>query len=268
MSRIEETFAGLKAEGKGGLVMFVTAGHPSLEATAEIVPAMAEAGADVVELGVPFSDPLADGPVIQAASQHAIDGGTTTARVLGCVERIRERTDVPLVLMGSYNPILQYGVEAFAHMACRAGVDGVIVSDLPPSESEEWLRAARAQGLDTIFLVAPTSTPERVAAACECSTGFVYIVSRTGVTGARDELPQDLVEMGGKVREHTDRPLAVGFGIKTSHHVAQVNQIADAAVVGSALVRRIAEHGAQDGLVEVVRETVAELARGKAPMSP
>jgi len=263
MSRIEDAFARLKAEGCGGLVMFVTAGHPSLEATVEIVPAMAEAGADVVELGVPFSDPLADGPVIQAASQLALDRGTTTAKVLECVQRIRQRTDVPLVLMGSYNPVLQYGLEAFARDARQAGVDGVIVSDLPPSEGEQWLAAARLRGLDTVFLVAPTSTPERIEAACRCSTGFVYIVSRTGVTGAQDDLPQDLVDTVARVRRQTDKPLAVGFGIKAKQHVARVNQIADAAVVGSALVQRIAEHGREEGLVQVVREMVQELACGK-----
>ena len=194
MTRIQRAFAALKTSGDKGLVTFITAGDPDLATTAKLVPAIAEAGADIVELGIPFSDPLADGVAIQAASSRALAKGATVAGLLDCVREIRATCDVPIVLMTCFNPILQFDPEPFAVQARDAGVDGMLISDLPPGESDDWLRIAHGSGLDTIFLVAPTSPPERIQEVCRRSTGFVYCISRTGVTGAREDLPADLAD--------------------------------------------------------------------------
>lgn len=222
-----------------GLVAYVTAGDPSLVATVEIVLAAAEAGADVIELGVPFSDPLADGPTIQRASERSLRGGTTLAGVLDCVAKIRAKSEVPLVLFGYYNPILQMGAEKFTATAAGAGADGVLVTDLIPEEASEHIRVMRGHGLDTVFLAAPTTTPERFARIAEVSSGFLYLVSRTGVTGARENLPEELPALIRRARAATKLPLAVGFGISLPGHVSVLGGLADAAVVGSALVQEI-----------------------------
>ena len=237
--RIGRRFRALSEAGELGLVAYITAGDPSLDATEKIVLAAAEAGADVIELGVPFSDPVADGPTIQRASERALRSGTTLAGVIDLARRIRAHTDVPLVLFSYFNPILQMGIEKFAAAASGAGADGVLVTDLTPEEAGEYRAAMHAHGLDTIFLAAPTSTDARLALIAECTSGFLYLISRTGVTGERTALPEDLPALARRVRRFTKLPLAVGFGISSPEHVSVLGGIADAAIVGSALVAEI-----------------------------
>jgi tryptophan synthase alpha chain len=239
VGRISQRFAELSARGELGLIPYVTAGDPSLDATEQIVFAAAESGADVIELGVPFSDPVADGPTIQRASDRALRAGATLSRVIDLVRRLRARTQVPLILFSYFNPILQMGLEKFADAAASAGADGVLVTDLTPEEAGDYRAAMRARHLDTIFLAAPTSTDERLAKIAEFSSGFLYLISRTGVTGTRDALPQDLPALARRVRRFTKLPLAVGFGISQPEHVSVLGGIADAAVVGSAIVAQI-----------------------------
>jgi len=238
-TRIQERFRTLREAGELGIVAYLTAGDPSLDATLEFVLALAAAGADVIELGVPFSDPLADGPTIQRASERALKSGTTLARVLDLVRRIRKSSEVPLVLFSYFNPILQMGLEKFASAARAAGADGVLATDLTPEEAEGDRRALGAHHLDTIFLGAPTSTDERLAKIANCSSGFLYLISRTGVTGAKDALPDDLPALLRRARAVSELPLAVGFGISLPSHVSVLGGLADAAVVGSALVSEI-----------------------------
>ncbi len=235
-SRLDSTFAALRAKREGALVCFVTAGDPTVEGTAELVVALAEAGADIVELGIPYSDPLADGPTVQNASQRALDRGVTPSTVFQVVADVRRASGVPLVLMTSYNLALRSGLARFARDAAGAGADGVILTDLPPEEAAAWKSEADAAGLATIFLVTPLSTPARIQSITAMTTGFVYCVSRTGVTGARVELPADITETVARVRAATDKPVCVGFGIATPEHVRQVVAVADGAVIGSALV--------------------------------
>jgi len=238
-TRISKRFADLRASGELGIVAYITAGDPSLDATLQFVLALAEAGADVIELGVPFSDPLADGPTIQRASERALKSGTTLAGVLNLVRRIRQSSQVPLVLFSYFNPILQMGLEKFASVAASAGADGVLATDLTPEESADYRRILAAHHLDTIFLGAPTSTDERLAKIAACSSGFLYLISRTGVTGAKDALPDDLPSLLRRARAVTHLPIAVGFGISLPGHVSVLGGLADAAVVGSALVSEI-----------------------------
>ena len=252
--RIAERFRQLSARGELGLIAYVTAGDPSLDATEQIVIAASEAGADVIELGVPFSDPVADGPTIQRASERALRGGTTLAGVVELVRRVRTRTQVPLILFSYFNPILQMGVARFAEAAAEAGADGVLATDLTPEEAGEYRAAMQRHGLDTIFLAAPTSTDERIAKIAECSSGFLYLISRTGVTGTRDSLPDDLPALARRVRRFTKLPLAVGFGISQPEHVSVLGGIADAAVVGSAIVAEIEKAGnAKEAAANVAR---------------
>jgi len=255
-SRIARRFAELKNAGELGLVAYITAGDPSLEATERIVHALAEAGADVIELGVPFSDPLADGPTIQRASERALRGGATLAGVLDLVRKLRAGTDVPLVLFSYFNPLLQMGLEKFAARAAEAGADGVLATDLTPEEAQDYCRVLRARGLDTIFLAAPTSTDERLRRIAAVSTGFLYLISRTGVTGAREELPEDLPALVRRARAATPLPIAVGFGISLPGHVSILGGLADAAVVGSALVSEIEKASSVDAAASDVAARV------------
>jgi tryptophan synthase alpha chain len=242
-TRISKSFANLRASGELGIVGYITAGDPSLDATLEFVLALAEAGADLIELGVPFSDPLADGPTIQRASERALKSGTTLPGVIDLVRRIRQSnrpaSEVPLVLFSYYNPILQMGLEKFAQTASQAGADGVLATDLTPEESVDYRRILGTHNLDTIFLGAPTSTDERLAKIAAVSSGFLYLISRTGVTGAKDSLPDDLPALIRRARATTQLPIAVGFGISLPGHVSVLGGLADAAVVGSALVSEI-----------------------------
>ncbi|MCH7617558.1 MAG: tryptophan synthase subunit alpha [Chloroflexi bacterium] len=239
--RIEETFARLKAEGRTGFVAFLTVGYPDVESTLRIVPALIEGGADVIELGVPFSDPLADGPKIQKASFHALQQGVTVETCLDVVRKLRASgVEAPIVPMGYYNPLLAYGLARFTKDAAEAGVDGLIIVDLPPEESDEMLAACEAAGLRLIYLVAPTSTEERIREVARRASGFVYCVGVTGVTGERDEIAPGLAEFVGRVRNATNLPIAVGFGISLPKHFEAVARIADAAVIGSAIIDEIA----------------------------
>jgi len=241
MTRIGRRFRALRDEGRKAFVAFVTAGDPSLERTVAVALDLEEAGVDVLELGVPFSDPLADGPVIQRASERALRNGTTLAAVLGVVSEIRRRSEIPLLLFSYVNPLLRYGLPRLAVDAREAGVDGVLVTDLPPEEARDWMPIARGAELDTVFLAAPTSSPERLRRTAEASRGFVYAVSRTGVTGEREALSEDARPLVARLRELTDQPVALGFGVSTPEHVAQVAAVADGVVVGSALVRALEE---------------------------
>ncbi len=258
-SRIARRFEQLRKAGELGLVAYVTAGDPSLDATERIVMAMAEAGADVVELGVPFSDPLADGPTIQRASERALRGGATLAGVLDLVQRIRAKSEVPLVLFSYFNPVLQMGAEKFAAGAAESGADGVLITDLTPEEGADFRRTVRARGLDTVFLAAPTSTDTRLKLLTEASSGFVYLISRTGVTGAKDSLPDDLPALVRRVRAVTTLPIAVGFGISLPGHVSVLGGLADAAVVGSALVAEIERAITPEAAAIAVAEKVRAL---------
>ena len=238
-TRISSCFAALRDAGELGIVAYITAGDPSLAATREFVLALEEAGTDVIELGVPFSDPLADGPTIQRASERALKAGASLAGILELVKEIRRISQIPLVLFSYFNPILQMGLEKFAVSAEAAGVDGVLATDLSPEESSEYRRILMEHHLDTIFLAAPTSTDERLAQIARCSSGFLYVVSRTGVTGAKDTLPDDFPALLRRVRSYTQLPVAVGFGISLPGHVSMLGGLADAAVIGSSLVAKL-----------------------------
>jgi tryptophan synthase alpha chain len=255
-SRISKRFAELRESGELGIVAYLTAGDPTLDATLGFVLAVAEAGADVIELGVPFSDPLADGPTIQRASERALKSGTTLAGVLNLVRRIRQSSQVPLVLFSYYNPILQMGLEKFAAAAAGAGADGVLATDLTPEEADDYRRILRSQRLDTVFLAAPTSDDERLEKIAAASSGFLYLISRTGVTGAKDSLPDELPALLRRVRRFTDLPVAVGFGISLPGHVSVLGGLADAAVIGSALVSEIERASAPGAAVGALRDRV------------
>ncbi len=261
MSRIAERFASLRERQEGALVVFVTAGDPTPELSGKLVLSIAEAGADVIEIGIPFSDPLADGPTIQASTFRALQRGMTPARAIEMIARVRSQSDVPLVVMTYFNPVWQMGVERFAREASEAGVDGIIMTDMPPDEAEEWHLIAHRYGLDTIFLVAPTSTTERMKRVAQMSSGFVYCVSRTGVTGAREDLPEEVPQMLQVMRQLTELPLCVGFGIARPEHVEAVCQIADGAVVGSAVVSLIEKEATrgEQTVLAAVHQFVKEL---------
>ncbi|MFZ0881770.1 MAG: tryptophan synthase subunit alpha [Candidatus Acidiferrales bacterium] len=237
--RIARRFRELADASELGLVAYVTAGDPSLAATEKIVLAAAEAGADVIELGVPFSDPVADGPTIQRASDRALRSGTTLAGVIELVRKIRVHSDVPLILFTYFNPILQMGLDKFAKASASAGADGVLATDLTPEEAEEYRATMHTHGLDTIFLAAPTSTDARLAQIAHATTGFLYLISRAGVTGAREVLPPELPALVRRTRKFTSLPIAVGFGISLPTHVTVLGGIADAAVVGSAIMAEV-----------------------------
>ncbi|MBZ5515297.1 MAG: tryptophan synthase subunit alpha [Acidobacteriia bacterium] len=240
-SRINLCFGKLRQCGSKGLVVYLTAGDPSLAATGELLAAIERGGADVIELGVPFSDPLADGPVIQRASERALRSGTTLTRILEHLPRWREKLQAPVVLFTYFNPVLQFGLERFAREAAQAGADGALVVDLTPEEAEDYTAVMRAQHLDTIFLAAPTSTDARLELAARSSSGFLYLISRTGVTGERAAIEASARTLVERARRLTALPLAVGFGISKPEQVREVQALADAAVVGSAVVHAIEE---------------------------
>jgi tryptophan synthase alpha chain len=253
-TRITQRFAELREKGEMGLVAFLTAGDPSLPASESLALALAGAGADVIELGVPFSDPVADGPAIQRSSERALRAGTTLDGVLDLAASIRRKSGVALVLFSYYNPVLQMGLERFAEGAAASGIDGVLITDLTPEEAEEYRRIVRGHGLDTIFLAAPTSPNERLKRIAEVSSGFLYVISRTGVTGAKDSLPEDLPALVRRVRQATTLPIAVGFGISLPGQVSVLGGLADAAVVGSALVQEIERAPTPEAAVAAVAE--------------
>jgi tryptophan synthase alpha chain len=262
LSRIDATFARLRPERRTGFVAFLTVGYPSVDDTMSLVPALIEGGADLVELGVPFSDPLAEGPTIQRSSHHALQQGVTPRVCLDVVADLRRRgVETPLILMGYYNPLLAYGLEEFCRDAAAAGADGIIAVDLPPEESLPLRDACRDRDLDLIYLLAPTSTEERMELVARLASGFVYCVSVTGVTGARRELPSELSSFVTRVRARIPLPIAVGFGISKSKHFRAVGRIAEAAVIGSAIIDEI-DHSDPSEIVGKVKH-YAEVVTGR-----
>jgi tryptophan synthase alpha chain len=256
VSQIDERFRELRAGGRTGLVAYMTAGDPDLERSADVLLALDRAGADVIEVGVPFSDPLADGPVIQRATERALAAGTTLSGVLNLLKGLRSQIHTPLVIFSYANPILRLGLETFVDSARAAGVDGVLTLDMPPEEGERFRIAFAQAGIDTIFLLSPTTTIERMRHAVELGSGFLYGISRLGVTGVRESIDDSAKELAQRVRSVTTMPLALGFGLSRPEHVRMVGQWADAAVVGSALVNVIAEHGQSSGLVDEVERYI------------
>lgn len=250
MSRIQKAFT---RPSRKALIAYVTIGYPSVEATLDVVPLLAAGGCDLVELGIPFSDPLADGVTIQKASFQALQNGVTPTICLDVARRLTEKVDVPLVFMTYYNPILRYGHEEFCRDCAKAGIDGLIIPDLPPDESQELEALTQKNGLDVIYILAPTSTDERVMVAAGRSRGFVYLASVAGVTGARDELPPGLDKFAARVRSVTKLPLCVGFGISNARQAAQIARIADGVIVGSRIVNLMGE-GSTAGLQSFIRE--------------
>lgn len=252
MKRIAATFARLRAERRPGLVTYTTAGDPDLPRSAGILEALDRAGADILEVGVPFSDPLADGPVIQRATERALAAGSSLKASLALIAEVRAVVSAPIVLFSYANPLLRMGLETFARKAADSGVDGVLALDLPIEEAEEFHRVLTKTGLDTIFLLSPTTTDTRIRKAAELGGGFLYGISRLGVTGARDTVASGAEALVRRIRAHTTMPIALGFGISTPQHVSEVCGYADAAVVGSALVSLIAEAGDSPVLVDRV----------------
>jgi tryptophan synthase alpha chain len=262
MNRITNTFEELTGRGRKVFIPFITAGDPDLATTVRLVPSLEEAGSHIVELGIPFSDPVADGPVIQRSSERALRHGYRLADYLEAVASIRKRTGVPLVIFSYLNPLLQYGLEAFARDARAAGVDGVLATDMIPEESGEYCPVFERHQLDTIFLVAPTSSSSRVKKICDRCHGFVYLISRTGVTGARGQLSDSILPTLRRVREQSRLPVAVGFGISSPEQVRAVWEVAEGAVVGSAIVALMEEHGGCRDLIERVARFCRWLTEG------
>jgi len=268
VSRIAKRFAALKAEGRAGLVAYLVAGDPDLDTSTRLLEGVAAAGADLIEIGMPFSDPMADGPSIQAGGLRALKSGMTLKKTLALVKHLRGRdSDTPYVLMGYYNPIYRYGAEAFAQDAAAAGVDGLIIVDLPPEEEQELADPAEAAGLDLVRLATPTSDEHRLPAIVKRASGFVYYVAIAGITGTRSADAASVQRAVSRLRRFTDLPLAVGFGIKTPAQAAEVARVADAAAVGTALVDRLAQNldpggKARPELVAAVLGDIAALAEG------
>jgi tryptophan synthase alpha chain len=260
MSRIDEVFERCRRERRAAFIPFLMAGDPDLGTTVRLLAALERGGADLIELGVPFSDPVADGPVNQRAAVRALEAGTTLSGIFRMVAEVREELTVPLVLFSYFNPIHARGLEAFAEQAAASGIDGLICVDLPPEEAEdELIPAMRRQGVDTVFLLAPTSSRQRIKKVAAASTGFVYYVSRTGVTGQREELPRGLVKEVRKMRRQVKLPLAVGFGISSPEQVARLGRVADGIVVGSALVHKVAQMADHPDLPGILEGEVARL---------
>jgi tryptophan synthase alpha chain len=265
VSRLADTFARLRAAGHGGLVTYTTAGDPDLPRSAAILKALDHAGADVLEVGIPFSDPLADGPVIQRATERALAAGGTLRSALAMIEQVRADVAAPIVVFSYANPMMSMGVEAFARQAASAGVDGVLALDLPIEEADTFRETLAGSGLDTIFLLSPTTTDRRIRRAAELGSGFLYGISRLGVTGARATVASGARELVERVRRQTSMPVALGFGISRPEHVAEVTSYADAAVVGSALVSLIADASHSADLCDRVESYVRWLKGATAP---
>jgi tryptophan synthase alpha chain len=259
MSRISEAFARLRDRNEAALIPYITAGDPSLTITEELVPVLEKAGADLIELGMPFSDPMADGPTIQKASERALAQGVTLRKVLNLVSRLRRKTDIPIILMGYYNPFLAYGIKKLADDARKAGVDGLLVDDLPPEEAQEIKEQSDRVGMDLIFLLAPTSDESRIRLIKEKASGFLYYVSVTGVTGARSTLDKAIKGQVEKIRGISGLPIGVGFGISCPEHVARVSRWADAVIVGSALINVVVRHQSRKHLLREVGRFVSSL---------
>jgi len=269
MSRIDRVFESLKEEGRKALIPYIAAGDPDLDTTNDLILELEAQGADIIELGIPFSDPIADGPTIQKASMRALEGGVKVKKVLGLINKIRGRksescrgVETPIVVMSYYNPILHYGPERFVRELVSCGGDGIIIPDLPPDEADEILSAGKKHGIDIIFLLAPTSSRERTKIICDASSGYIYYVSVLGVTGARDYLSTSLEEKVRFIRKFTKKPIAVGFGISTPAQVRAVASVADGVIVGSALIKVIEENLKSQNLTKKVGGFLRELRKG------
>jgi tryptophan synthase alpha chain len=258
-NRIDEKFAHLRDIGRKAFIPYITAGDPTLDRTHQLVLALERAGADIIELGIPFSDPLADGKTNQEAAERALKNNVTLAQVIDLVASLRQETQIPIIFFTYVNPVFQYGFERFAADAAAAGVDGVLALDQPPEEAEQCKRAMDACGLKTIFLIAPTSTEERIRKITAQASGFIYYVSRTGVTGEGDTISTDIAEHLDLIRKYSSLPIAVGFGISNPEHVSLVAETADAVVVGSAIVHKVGDGGDADQMVADVESFVASL---------
>jgi len=267
MSRLTEAFDRIRADGRVGLVTYTTVGDPDVPRSGEVLLALDRAGADVLEVGIPFSDPLADGPVIQRATERALASGATLRRALDLIAELRPRLAAPIVVFSYANPLVRMGVEQFARRAAEAGVDGVLALDLPIEEADGFRAAVSAHGLHAIFLLSPTTTDARIRKAAELGSGFLYGISRLGVTGARDQVASGAESLVRRIRARTSMPVALGFGISSPRQVAEVGAYADAAVVGSALVSVIAEHGRQADLAGKVEEFVRWLKSGDSRLA-
>ncbi len=261
MNRIDNKFIQLRASGKKAFIAFLTAGDPDLAATEKLVLAFDRAGVDIVEIGVPFSDPLADGPTIQAASYRSLQKGTTLSAILALVARIRRKSAIPLALMTYYNPVFNFGEKKFAVQAKAAGVDGVIIPDLPLEEADAWRTAAAREGLAAVFLLAPTSGETRMASVVQASTGFIYYVSIAGITGARQAVPSEIVAKIRLAKTLTDKPVCVGFGVTTPAQAHAMARIADGVIVGSAIVKEINNNARSKDMPQQVARFVARLVR-------
>ena len=259
MTRIDKVFKDLKQQGRKAFVAYICGGDPTLEATKELVLSFEKSGVDIVELGVPFSDPLADGVVNQRASERALKNNVNLADILNLVKKIRAASEVPIVLFTYINPIIKFGIDIFPAAAKECGVDGVLALDYPPEEWTDFKQIMDDAGVDTISLIAPTSSDERVDIITKVASGFVYYVSRTGVTGERDSVQDNVKPMVQKIKSRTDSPVVVGFGISKPEHVQQVSQYADGVVVGSAIVRKVEEYGADPELVQKVSDFISQL---------
>lgn len=257
--RIERKFRDLKQKKEKALVVYLTAGDPDLQTTRRLILALEESGVDVIEIGVPFSDPTADGPVIQAASQRSLHKGTTLSGILDMIESIRTVSEIPVVLFGYYNPIYSFGNEQFAARAKRAGVDGILVVDLPPEESHELRQHTDRAGLDFISLIAPTTSDNRIARIADNATGFLYYISITGVTGTAQPLMRNIGIDVGRIRKASALPLVIGFGISKPVQAAEIASCADGVVIGSAFVRLIEEHGAKDDVIRIASSFVRDI---------
>ena len=262
MGRLQSIFEACRARGERVLVPYITAGDPDLAATAQLLPALAAGGADIIEVGIPFSDPLMDGPTIQRASHRALLAGTTPQGVMATVAEARSQLSCGVIYMVPYNLVWRYGLDAFAADCAKSGVDGVLITDLPPEEADGWQTAADAHGVETIYLLAPTSSPERIRLAAAKATGFIYLISRRGVTGVQSSVPIELAGLVAGIRAETTVPIAVGFGIATPEQVAQVCAVADGAVVGSALVDKLAAAPDSQARVAIAESMIRELKSG------
>ena len=252
MRRIAETFKNLEAAGKKAFIPFIMAGDPDLETTVQLVPELERAGSHIVELGIPFSDPVADGPTIQRAGARALQHRYHMADYLQAVRDIRRVSEVSLLLFSYFNPVLQYGLDSLARDARSAGIDGILITDVTPEESEQYCASMESNEIDSVFLVAPTSSDERISRIASCSRGFIYIVSRTGVTGVQEDLSGSVAPTVERVRRHTKLPVAVGFGISRPEHVRAVWKVADGAVVGSAIVSEMEKTGTPNDIPAAV----------------
>jgi len=256
MSRITNTFKQLKNTGRKALIPYIMSGDPSLSATKKYVFELENAGADIIELGVPFSDPLADGPTIQRASERSLKHGTTLKKVLAMVQEIRKKTDIPLILMTYYNPVFRFGIDRFIKAAVTAGVDGVIIPDLIPDEAGQFIEISRRHGLETVFLLAPTSTRERIKKVARASSGFIYYVSITGITGAKLSLGEYMESTLSSLKSVTRKPVAVGFGISNPGEARMVSRLADGVIIGSAIVKLIDQRKSITPFVKSIRKVI------------